>query len=122
MLVFWMYGQVLDVNLHGVFYLSRHVLPVMMAQQTNDAPTNAGGGGGVIINVASVQGLQSQAGVPAYAASKGAVLSLTRQMANEYGRYGIRVVAVNPGTIETPLVSELLAAGEIKMSQTVLCG
>eukprot|EP00041_Stephanoeca_diplocostata_P038455 m.1516706 g.1516706 ORF g.1516706 m.1516706 type:complete len:307 (+) comp25218_c1_seq7:186-1106(+) len=102
--------KVLSVNLHGVFYLSRHVLPIMMAQQTDATPTNKGGGGGVIINVASVQGLQSQAGVPAYAASKGAILSLTRQMANEYGGYGIRVVAVNPGTIETPLVAELLAA------------
>ncbi len=54
--------------------------------------------------MASVQGLLSQRGVPAYAASKGAILSLTRQLAVEYGAAGIRVNAVCPGTIDTPLV------------------
>ena len=65
-------------------------------------------GRGVIINTASVQGLQSAKGVPAYAASKGAILSLTRQMALEYAEQGIRVLAVNPGTIDTPLVDDAL--------------
>jgi NAD(P)-dependent dehydrogenase (short-subunit alcohol dehydrogenase family) len=59
---------------------------------------------GSIINIASVQGLLSQRGVPAYAASKGAILSLTRQLAIEYGLRGIRVNAVCPGTIDTPFV------------------
>ena len=68
-------------------------------------------GPGVVINMASVQGVQSQKGVPAYAASKGAVISLTRQMAMDYGEYGIRVLAINPGTIETPLVTGLLEMG-----------
>eukprot|EP00966_Prymnesium_polylepis_P056207 1300109-Prymnesium_polylepis.2 len=65
---------------------------------------------GVVINMGSVQGLQSQGGIPAYAASKGAILSLTRQMAIDYAPYGLRVVAVNPGTIRTPLVEALLSA------------
>ena len=77
-----------------------------------DSAAGAGRQGpGVVINIASVQGVQSQKGVPAYAASKGAMLSLTRQMAMDYGEYGIRVLAINPGTIETPLVTELLEAG-----------
>ena len=69
------------------------------------------GDGGVIVNTASVQGLQSMKGVPAYAASKGGILSLTRQMALEYAEQKLRVLAVNPGTIDTPLVEE--AAGAI---------
>jgi NAD(P)-dependent dehydrogenase (short-subunit alcohol dehydrogenase family) len=67
-------------------------------------------GGGVIINTASVQGLQSALGVSAYAASKGGMLSLTRQLSLEYAQHNIRVMAVNPGGIDTPLVDELVEA------------
>ena len=63
---------------------------------------------GVIVNIASVQGQQSQVGIPAYASSKGAVLSLTRQMAMDYSNQGVRVVSVSPGTIRTPLVQRLV--------------
>ena len=54
--------------------------------------------------------MQSALGVSAYAASKGGILSLTRQLALEYAQYGIRVLAVNPGGIDTPLVDELVEA------------
>ena len=65
-------------------------------------------GGGSVINVASVQGLASQPGVPAYAASKGAVLSLTRQMAMEYAARGIRVNAIVPGVTRTPMMERFI--------------
>jgi len=60
-------------------------------------------GGGAVVNMSSVQALATQAGVAAYAATKGAVLSLTRVMALDHGKQNIRVTAICPGTIETPL-------------------
>lgn len=94
-----MWDRIIDVNLKSAFLLARHAIPEMKNQ-----------GGGVIINTASVQGLQSAKGVSAYAASKGGMLSLTRQLALEYAEDNIRVLAVNPGTIDTPLVDEALEA------------
>jgi NAD(P)-dependent dehydrogenase (short-subunit alcohol dehydrogenase family) len=88
-----MWDRILDVNLKSYFLMSRYAIPEIRRR-----------GGGAIINVASVQGLQSMKGVPAYAASKGGILSLTRQMAVEYAREKIRVLAVCPGTIDTEMV------------------
>jgi NAD(P)-dependent dehydrogenase (short-subunit alcohol dehydrogenase family) len=87
------WDRVMDVNAKGCFLMCKHALPEMVKR-----------GGGVIINNASVQGLQSQQLVPAYAASKGAVLSLTRNLALDYARHNIRVVAVCPGSVDTPLL------------------
>lgn len=92
------WSKVLAVNLTSYFLCAKHTLRHFLER----------GEGGAIINMASVQGLQSQAGIPAYASSKGAVLSLTRQMAVQYAPEGIRVNAVCPGTISTPLVRNLL--------------
>jgi NAD(P)-dependent dehydrogenase (short-subunit alcohol dehydrogenase family) len=88
-----LWDRILDVNLKSYFLMAKYAIPVIRRR-----------GGGVIINNASVQGLQSMKGVPAYAASKGGVLSLTRQMAVEYASEGIRVLAICPGTIDTELV------------------
>ena len=90
-----MWDRIIDVNLKSCFLMSKCCIPVMREQ-----------GGGVIVNTASVQGLQSMKGVSAYAASKGGMLSLTRQLALEYAEDNIRVLAVNPGTIDTPLVDD----------------
>ncbi len=88
------WDRIIDVNLKSGFLMTKYAAPVMKTR-----------GGGVIINTASVQGLQSAKGVSAYAASKGGMLSLTRQLALEYAADNIRVLAVNPGTIETPLAA-----------------
>jgi len=61
-------------------------------------------GMGSIINNSSIQGIQSQKGVPAYAASKGALIALTRQLAVEYGENNIRVNCISPGSVVTPLM------------------
>jgi NAD(P)-dependent dehydrogenase (short-subunit alcohol dehydrogenase family) len=60
------------------------------------------GGGGSIINTASIAGLRGQGRLPCYSASKAAVISLTRTVAAQYGRRGIRCNAIAPGTVRTP--------------------
>ena len=87
------YDLVLDTNVWGIFALAREALPHMVAA-----------GGGAIVNVGSVAasvGFETDA---AYCASKGAVHALTRQMALDYARHGIRVNCVAPGFIETEQV------------------
>lgn len=86
------WDKVMAVNLKAIFLLSKHVVPLMVRN-----------GGGSIVNMSSIQALATQAGVAAYAATKGAVLSLTRVMALDHGKQNIRVTAICPGTIETPL-------------------
>ncbi len=93
------WDRILDVNLKSCFLMTRLCVPEFKKR-----------GGGVIVNTASVQGLQSMKGVSAYAASKGGMLSLTRQLALEYAEDNIRILAINPGTIETPLVAEAAEA------------
>ena len=91
--------RVMEVNLKGVWLGCRAAVPRMEAS-----------GGGSIVNVASFVALMGAATAQiAYTASKGGVLSMTREIAVEYARRGIRANAVCPGPIETPLLAELLA-------------
>jgi NAD(P)-dependent dehydrogenase (short-subunit alcohol dehydrogenase family) len=91
------WDRVVDINLKGSFLVARAVLPQMLEQ-----------GAGSIINVASVEGIEGFEGGSAYNASKGAVMLLTRNMAIDYARRGIRVNTVCPGFIETPLLASTL--------------
>ena len=92
------WDRVLGVNLKGVFLLSRQVLPVMVRA-----------GGGAVVNLGSISGLLGWPAYAAYAASKGGVIQLSRQMAVDYARHNIRVNCVCPGTTWTPLVERLFA-------------
>jgi len=87
------FERVVAVNLTAMFLLAKHIVPLLRAS-----------GGGSIVNMSSIQGLATQQDVAAYAATKGAVLSMTRAMALDHGAENIRVNAVLPGTIATPLV------------------
>lgn len=93
------WDRVLGVNLKGVWLCMKYEIPQMLAQ-----------GGGAIVNTASVSGLVGRAGRSAYVASKHGVVGLTRTAAIEYARQGIRVNAVCPGFVRTPLVERALAA------------
>jgi len=85
--------QVIGVNLSGVFYCMKHEIAQMLAN-----------GGGAIVNVASILGQVGFAGAPAYTAAKHGVVGLTRTAALEYGQHGVRVNAVGPAFIRTPMI------------------
>ena len=100
------WDRVMDVNLKGTLHACQAALPGMLARQS-----------GSIVNIASVEGIEGFEGGSAYNASKGAVILLTRNMAIDYGRRGIRVNALCPGFIDTPLLRstlELEAMNEIR--------
>jgi NAD(P)-dependent dehydrogenase (short-subunit alcohol dehydrogenase family) len=90
------FDAVIGVNVKGVFLGLRHVLPEMIRQ-----------GGGSIVNTASVAGLVGTPGMPAYVASKHAVIGLTKTAAGEVARQGVRVNAVCPGPVDTRMIHAL---------------
>lgn len=101
-------AQVMAVNSRSYFLFSKFVIGKAFLPQ----------GGGVIVNMASVQGLQSVPCVPAYASSKGAVINFTRNLAVEYATKNIRVNAVNPGSIRTPMLMHFLDDDAMKVDPT----
>ena len=98
------WDQTMDVNVKGVYLTSRYAIPHMTDN-----------GGGVIINTASVWGLVGGNGAAAYCASKGAVVLLTKAMALDHARQGIRVNCICPGSVDTPMLrAEMEALGGVE--------
>jgi NAD(P)-dependent dehydrogenase (short-subunit alcohol dehydrogenase family) len=93
------WDRVIGINLKGVWLCMRYEIPQMLKQ-----------GGGAIVNTASIWGLVGAPGASAYVASKHGVVGLTRAAALEYAPQGIRINAVNPGTIRTPILDPFIAA------------
>jgi NAD(P)-dependent dehydrogenase (short-subunit alcohol dehydrogenase family) len=91
------FDRIMGVNVKGVWLCMKHELRQMLAQ-----------GGGVIVNMASVSGLVGAPSRPIYAASKHAVIGLTRSAAAEYARAGIRINSLCPGGVKTPVLARAL--------------
>ncbi len=100
---------VLDVNLKGAFLFSKSLVPAMMKQK-----------GGAIVNIASIVGVMGNPGQANYSASKAGMIGLTKTIAKEYAKRGIRANAVAPGFIQTAMTDKLTE--EQKKMQTDYIG
>jgi NAD(P)-dependent dehydrogenase (short-subunit alcohol dehydrogenase family) len=97
------FERVIRVNLLGTF----NVMRLAAAQMMQQLPENADGERGVIVNTASIAAFEGQIGQAAYSASKGAVAAMTLPVAREFAQMGIRVVAIAPGVVATPMLTTL---------------
>ncbi len=100
------WDRVIAVNLTGTFLTAKHVIAQMLRQ-----PVRVDGQRGSVVTIASIEGLEGTAGGSAYSASKGGVVILTKNMAIDYAGRGIRVNAVCPGFIETPMTEMIFGPG-----------
>lgn len=92
-------NRVLGVNVVGTFNVTKYTALQMVKQQ----PLNDFKERGVIINVASVAGIEGQRGQTVYSASKGAIIGMTLPLARDLGKFGVRVCTIAPGIFQTPM-------------------
>ena len=105
------WDDVIQVNLGGAFRMTRACTPAMR-----------GRAGGAIVNVTSINGVRGKVGQANYAASKAGLIGLTKTLARELGRDGIRANAVAPGMVETPMTATLTEAVRARAEQETLLG
>ena len=98
------WDRVVDINLKGTFLASKHAVQVMIEQ-----------GSGSIVNIASVEGIEGFMGGSSYNASKGGVVVLTKNMAIDYARMGVRTNVICPGFIDTPMFRSVMVDGPAKV-------
>jgi meso-butanediol dehydrogenase / (S,S)-butanediol dehydrogenase / diacetyl reductase len=91
-----LWDQAMAVNLSGVFWACKYAVPILQR-----------GGGGVILNLASIAGLRGWPGSAIYSATKGGVVMLSRSLAADYARENIRVWALCPTAVDTPILNHL---------------
>ncbi len=102
------WDEVLDTNLTGAWLMIKAVLPIMMQQRH-----------GAIVNVSSLSGLHGMPGQTNYSAAKGAMIAMSRSLAREVGRAGIRVNCVAPGLVETDMTADMEAEAKREMIRSI---
>jgi NAD(P)-dependent dehydrogenase (short-subunit alcohol dehydrogenase family) len=100
--------KIIDVNLKGVYLISKHALPLVRKNKGN------------IINISSIVGIVPEPGSAAYCSTKAAIVMLTKCMAQEHAAEGVRVNAILPGPIDTPLLRQLLSSEEARQEYVKL--
>ena len=105
------WAERMRVNVTGIFVSSRNAARQMRKK-----------GAGAIVNIASVNGVRAVTGMAAYCASKAAVISLTQTMASEWAPYGIRVNAILPAQVETPMIAEQVGAERKRREERIPMG
>ncbi len=108
------FEKIVRVNLVGTYNVIGQASAAMAASHPTD-----GGDRGVIVNTASVAAFDGQIGQPAYSASKGGVHAMTLPIARELARYGVRVVTIAPGIMETPMLAALPEAAQASLGEQV---
>jgi len=98
-----LWDRMMDVNAKGIFLACKYGVPIMKKQ-----------GEGVIINTSSISGIRPRPGLSAYAASKGAVITLTKELAIELAPYKIRVNCINPVSTDTPMFAEFMGKMDLE--------
>lgn len=109
------FRRVIDINLIGTFNVMRQAAAAIMGLE----PVNEDGERGVIINTASVAAFEGQIGQTAYSASKGAIVSLTLPAARELAQFGIRVMTIAPGLVDTPMFGKISPEARESLASSV---